>query len=280
MAAINVIFALISSYIFAFSLLIMLFLPLASIIVAINVDLKYYPVYFLGTLFLALIVNLANVENTLFFLLPILASGLVFGLLIKHNVNDVVILFIVSLVNVLTLFITVPLINLIYDINFLEVFAVFIGFNDLVIGTLVLPSVLTLLAFMQTLVTLIIVTQDAKYFRLTINTNEWKYRSFASLILLIPVTVLMFFSEGVALALFIFLIFLATYSLINLFKVNLLIAVLALSFTVLFSLSGVAILSQGNRLPYYFGVLFGIIPVVIIDILWLYISSKRRETIN
>lgn len=280
MGAINVIFALISSYVFAFSLIIMLFLPLASIIVAINIDLKYYPVYFLGTLFLALIINLANVDNTLFFLLPILASGLAFGLLIKHNINDVIILLVVSLVNVSTLFVTIPLINLIYDVNFLEVFATFVGFNDLDIGKLILPSILTLLAFMQTLVTLIIVTQDAKYFRLKVNTDEWKYRGFASVILLILIAALMFFTESIALALFVFLIFLAMYSLINMFKVNVLMATIALSFMILFSLSGIAILSLGNSLPYYFGTLFGIIPIVFIDILWLYISNKRRETIN
>ena len=162
MAAINVIFALISSYVFAFSLLIMLFLPLASIVVALNVDLKYYPVYFFGTLLLALVINMANIDNTLFFLLPILTSGLAFGLLIKHNVSDVLILFVVSLVNVLTTFITIPVINLIYDINFLEVFARFIGFNNTKIGMLILPSVLTLLAFMQTLITLILLLDFVK----------------------------------------------------------------------------------------------------------------------
>ena len=280
MAAINVIFALISSYIFAFSLLIMLFLPLASIVVALNVDLKYYPVYFFGTLLLALVINLANIDNTLFFLLPILTSGLAFGLLIKHNVSDVLILFGVSFVNVVTLLITIPVINLIYDINFLTVFASFIGFNNIEIGTLILPGVLTLLAFMQTLITLVIISQDAKYFRLEINTKEWKYRSFASVIILIPLIVLMFFAQRFAIALFVFIFFLGVYALIHLYQENLLIAASTTGLSLLFSLSGVAIFNQFPATHYYFGVVFGIIPVVIIDILWLYISSKRREAIS
>ena len=90
----------------------------------------------------------------------------------------------------------------------------------------------------------------------------------------------MFFAQNIALAFFIFLFFLGVYALVHLFKENLLVAALTTAFTILYSLSGVALLRQGSMLPYYFGVIFGIIPIVIIDILWLYISSKRRESIS
>lgn len=278
MAAINVIFALISSYIFAFSLLVMLFLPLASIVVALNVDLKYYPVYLIGTLLLSLVLNFANFDNTLFFLLPVLMSGLTFGLLIKHKVSDVFIILIVSLVNLTTLFITIPIINLIYDINFLEVFASFIGFNDLAVGRLILPSVLTLLAFMQTLLTLVIISQDAKYFQIEINTTPWKYQSFACIILLIPIIILMFFAEGIAIALFLFVLFLAVSSLIKLIQAHTLFGIIMLATALIFALVGIAIFRQHFSVPYYFGVIFGIIPIVISDFLWLYISSKRTRS--
>ncbi len=280
MAAINVIFALISSYIFAFSLLIMLILPLASIVVALNVDLKFYPVYLLGTLLLAFIINFANFENTLFFLLPILTSGLAFGLLIKHNVYDFLILIIVALINVLTLFITIPLINLIYDINFMLVFASFLGFNDLDFGLLILPSVLTLLAFMQTLITLFVVTQDAKYFRFTINTNKWKYMSFANIFATILVFGFMFLNESIALALIVFVIFISVHSLIHLFREHTLSGLITLSVTLLFAFSGNALFNAYTNYPYYFGLLLGIIPIVISELLWLYISSKRKRIAN
>lgn len=280
MAAINVIFALISSYIFAFSLLIMLFLPVASIVVALNVDLKFYPVYLLGTLLLAFIINFANFENTLFFLLPILTSGLAFGLLIKHNVYDFLILIIVALINVLTLFITIPLINLIYDINFMIVFASFLGFNDTDFGLLILPSVLTLLAFMQTLITLFIVTQDAKYFRFTINTKKWKYMGFANIFATMLVFGFMFINESIALALIVFAIFISVHSLIHLFIEHALSGLITLSVTLLFAFSGNALFNAYTSYPYYFGLLLGIIPIVISEVLWLYISSKRKRIAN
>lgn len=280
MGAINVIFALISSYLFAFSLIIMLFLPLASIIVAINIDLKFYPVYLLGTLTLALVLNLGNIDNTLFFLLPILTSGLAFGLLIRHKVPDILILLIVSGVNFLTLLITIPIINLIYDVNFLQVFASFIGFNNIEFGELVLPSILTLLAVMQTLITLVIVTQDAAYFRLEINTGEWPYISLVNLGFSAIVTVLMFFNHGISLALLFVVILLSLYQIVHLFQKHTIFAWSTLLATIVFIIIGLALFENYTSLPYYFGIIIAVIPVVISDILWLYISRKKSEAKN
>lgn len=280
MGAINVIFALISSYLFAFSLIIMLFLPLASIIVAINIDLKFYPVYLLGTLALALVLNLGNIDNTLFFLLPILTSGLAFGLLIRHKVPDILILLIVSGVNFLTLLITIPIINLIYDVNFLQVFASFIGFNNIEFGELVLPSILTLLAVMQTLITLVIVTQDAAYFRLEINTEEWPYISLVNLGFSAIVTVLMFFNHGISLALLFVVILLSLYQIVHLFQKHTIFAWSTLLATIVFIIIGLALFENYTSLPYYFGIIIAVIPVVISDILWLYISRKKSEAKN
>ena len=280
MGAINVIFALISSYLFAFSLIIMLFLPLASIIVAINIDLKFYPVYLLGTLTLALVLNLGNIDNTLFFLLPILTRGLAFGLLIRHKVPDILILLIVSGVNFLTLLITIPIINLIYDVNFLQVFASFIGFNNIEFGELVLPSILTLLAVMQTLITLVIVTQDAAYFRLEINTEEWPYISLVNLGFSAIVTVLMFFNHGISLALLFVVILLSLYQIVHLFQKHTIFAWSTLLATIVFIIIGLALFENYTSLPYYFGIIIAVIPVVISDILWLYISRKKSEAKN
>lgn len=280
MGSINVIFALISSYLFAFSLLIMLFLPLASIIVAININLKYYPVYFLGTLLLALVLNLGNIDNTLFFLLPILTSGLAFGFLIRYHIPDILMLLIVSGVNLLTLLITVPIINLIYDVKFLEVFATFLGFNNPEFGKLVVPAILTLLAFMQTLITLVIVTQDAAYFRLTINNKEWPFTTLVNLGFITAVIILMFFNHSIALALLFVVILLSLYKVVHLFQKHIVLAWSTLLLILVFVIGGLALFENYTPLPYYFGIIVAIIPVVISDILWLYISKKKNEEKN
>ena len=280
MAAINVLFAILSSYVFAFSLLIMLFLPLASVIVALNIDLKFYPVYFLGTMFLALILNFANIENTLFFLLPILASGLTFGLLIKHNIPDILILVIVSCVNLTTLLITIPIINLIYSINFLETSASFIGFTSIDYGKLIVPSILTLLAFGQTLITLLVISVDARYFRITINAKPWKYTSIVNLLFIGLYIGFIFWNEGIALALLFVLFLLSIYALIGIYQKHKLSGYIASLISFAFLFIGIAITEQFIPVKAYFGLLFAVVPIVITDILWLYINSRKKEELN
>lgn len=277
MAAINVLFAVFSSYLFAFSLLVMLFLPLASIIVAINIDIKYYLVYFLGTMLLALVINLANIENTLFFLLPILTSGLAFGFLIRFKVSDIIILLAVSAVNLLTLLITIPIINLIYEIDFLSVFANFIGFNNLTFGQLILPSILTLLAFMQTLLTLIIITMDAKYVQIEIKATPFNYIGLVNIGCLIMVIILMFFFKNIALSLLFITVFLSVYELGLLYKKSKTVMLISLTLAVAFTFIGIAIFENNTTLPFYFGIIIGVIPIVIGHNLWLYINKQKKE---
>lgn len=277
MAAINVLFALFSSYLFAFSLLVMLFLPLASVIVAINIDIKYYPVYLIGTLLLALVINLANIDNTLFFLLPILTSGLAFGFLIRFKASDLLILLVVSVINLITMLVTIPVINAIYSINFLEIFAQFLGFNNIAFGTLIVPSILTLLAFMQTLITLVVITMDAKYFQIEVKSEPFKFAGVVNALGLALVISLMFFFHNIALAILFIVIFLAVYEIINIFKTNKLLAYVSLTISVALLFVGVAIFENNTQLPFYFGIIIGVIPIVIIDNIWLYINYKKKR---
>ena len=85
MAGINVIFALLSNFFFPASLLIMLFCRLLVLLSRWTLTYVIIRFIFFGTLILSLLVNFAHIDTTLFFLLPILLSGLTFGLLIKKK---------------------------------------------------------------------------------------------------------------------------------------------------------------------------------------------------
>lgn len=280
MAGINVIFTLLSNLFFPASLFIMLFLPLASIIVALNVDLRYYPVYLIATIVLSLLVNYGHFDTSLFFLLPILISGLTFGLLIKYKLPDIVLLLIVSLVNLAVLFLTIPLINVIYDIDFMRVFASLIGFNDFKFGSFILPALLALLAFMQTLITLLVISQDAPLFRIEINHNFWPFARYANLILIALFIPPLFFKQEISLVLLLFIICISLYIFVPLFKENAKIGLITLSITLLFSASGVAVFHEYTTIFSIFGIIFGIIPIVISDFLWLYISSRKKRSVE
>lgn len=278
MGAINVIFALISSYLFAFSLLIMLFLPLTSIVVALNVEWKIYPIYTIGTLLLSLVLNFANFDNTLFFLFPILVSGLCFGLLMKRQVPDILILIIVTAVNVLTLVITIPLINLIYDIDFFDSFAYFIGFSNIDFGKYILPSILFLLAFMQTLITLIVVTSDAKYFQIEVNHKEWHWGFVLTILVMAFSSLLHLYNPSISLAFFLIIIVLTIYDLFRYYEIKPLFAGIMLLITIFVTMFGFALFENVSSFPSYFGIIIGVTPVIIIDVVLL--IKERKNTLN
>lgn len=280
MAGINVIFALLSSFFFPASLFIMLFLPLASIIVALNVDLRFYPVYVIATLVLSLLVNFAHFDTTLFFLLPILLSGLTFGLLIKKNLPDIILLLVVSLVNLAVLFLTIPLINLIYEIDFMTTFSALIGFSNIDFGRFILPAILALLAFMQTLITLLIISQDAPLFRIKINTDYCVYTRYINLGLIVAIIPLMFFKAEVALVLLLYILFISIYLFIPQFSENLKFAVVLLAVVLLFAASGIALFNQYTTILSLLGIIIGVIPIVISDFLWLYISRRKIRSVK
>lgn len=280
MAAINVLFVFLSAFLFGFSLFIMLFLPLASVVVALNVDLKYVFVYFFGTLFLSFVINLSGIENTLFLLLPILVSGLAFGFLIKRNIRDLFLLLIVSAFNLLTLAVTIPLIDFIYRINSLNVFAGFIGLQNETFGHLITPSILTLLAFMQTLITLLVINYDARLFGITINSKSWPFTGVLNLGLLLITIPLIIYAKNIALALVFVHLFLTIYTLLTLFKKNTFLAVITLVLALFSALLGFALFERYPVIPAYFGILFAILPVVFIDGLWLYINRLNKRGSN
>lgn len=277
MAALNVIFALIATYFIGLGLLIMLFLPLASVIVALNVNLKYYPVYFVATMSLALIVNFASIENTLFFLLPVLLSGLAFGSAIRFNLNDIYIIALVTLVNFATSLMTIPFINIIYDINFIEVFIRAIGFRDLVLGNHLFPTILMVFASIQTLITFFVIQNDGHYFDVQINTTFDRKSTIVSFLTLLIAVVLMFINEGLALSVLFFATLFSVYLLFNLVVKFKIVGIITAFSAVLLGLISVSLFETFTSLSFYFGFLVPLFLIVIVAFLWLYINITKKE---
>ena len=98
MAAINVIFVLLT-YFVPFLIFVLVFvLPLTSVVVTIFCEKKYLPIYMLATIGLCLIATMNNFSDTLFYVIPALISGVVFGLLVERKVSPVWIIFVSSLI--------------------------------------------------------------------------------------------------------------------------------------------------------------------------------------
>ena len=86
MAAINIIVAVISAFAPVASIFLVLILPLSSTLVEIYCKDRYYPIYAVATIGLSLVATLWNMETTIFYVLPSILTGYIFGLMSKKNV--------------------------------------------------------------------------------------------------------------------------------------------------------------------------------------------------
>lgn len=280
MAAINVIFTLISTHLLLVSFFLILFLPLTSVVVALNVDLKKYPIYIIATTLLSLILNFNSIESTLFFLFPLLISGLTFGILIRYRENEFLTIFLVTLTNFLLMIASIPLLNFLYEVDFKTVLMSALGFSNPSLISLLFPLLITLLSFAQTIITFLILNLDSGVLKIDYNRKYWPFTPFLALILLALTTAVMFFSQPLALVLLFFATFATLILLFELFAHHLKIAVITLIVVLTLTPIASALFHSFTPIPFYFGIIIPLFFIVIIAVLWLYINSKKKEKLH
>ena len=93
MAAINVIFVLLSNLLPFLLFLLVFILPLTSAIVTIYCKKRYYPIYFIVTLALCILVGYGfSIFDTLVYVFPSLITGFIFGICFEKQVPAILVL--------------------------------------------------------------------------------------------------------------------------------------------------------------------------------------------
>lgn len=93
MAAINVIFVLLSNILPLLLFLLIFLLPLTSAIVTLYCKKRYYPIYFITTLALCILVSFGfTIFDTLIYVFPSLITGFIFGVSFEKNVPGIMII--------------------------------------------------------------------------------------------------------------------------------------------------------------------------------------------
>lgn len=122
MAAINVIFV-VMTYFVPFLLFVLLFvLPLCSAIIAYYCKKIYFPFYLVAVVAICLLID---VSDTIFYVIPSLITGFVFGLLIDKKIPSIFIIVIVTLLQFGISLASIPLIkvmtnrDIVYDMAYM-----------------------------------------------------------------------------------------------------------------------------------------------------------------
>ncbi len=130
MAGINAIFALFGALVPLGGLFVMIFLPLASAFVALLCLPRYSLVYFFAAIGLSIALSAWNFQNTLFYVIPSIIVGLVYGYLVRTKVPLGIVLFALALLYIGVVYMMLPIINALYGTDPVEFLLALIGKQD------------------------------------------------------------------------------------------------------------------------------------------------------
>ena len=119
MAAINLIFIVLATYLPFLMFIPIIFLPFASAIVSYYCLKRYYPIYAVATIGLCLIFN---ISDTIFYVIPAIITGFMIGYLLDKRVNPFWLILISTIIESALTFAFIPLINIISNVNIVETF--------------------------------------------------------------------------------------------------------------------------------------------------------------
>ncbi|MBE6135902.1 MAG: hypothetical protein E7181_01380 [Erysipelotrichaceae bacterium] len=249
MAAINVIFVLLTYFVPFLIFLLVFVLPLTSVVVTIFCQKKYIPIYVLATIGLCLIATINNFSDTLFYVIPALISGVVFGLLLEKKIPPVWIIFVSSLLTTGLSYAFVPLIELIYNQNIINVFLTIFKVNDFQYIYYMVPCFIYLISLIQSILSYIFIRSELPKLGIVVSDET----RFPPLLIASAITLILI---GISIPLFpelsylfsMWLIYFSCYILINLLllKKTYIYVVLGLSVIVTFVLFGTLFKSIPN----------------------------------
>ena len=162
MAAINIVFVLIANLIPVLSILLVLVLPLTSAITMIFCEKKYYFIYALGTLGVCLLVSINNISDALFYVLPSLITGAVFGLAAEKGLHSIWSISLATICQFALTMVTIPLITLISGVNFIDLINNFLKITDAQLQQIVPVLFIFVLSLAQIILSFIVVKEELK----------------------------------------------------------------------------------------------------------------------
>lgn len=278
MAAINVIFSLFTTFIPFLSVILIIFIPLTSTLVEIYCKDRYFPIYAIATLGLSICVSLSAIDFTLFYLIPSIITGYVFGLMAKKNFPNLWGIFTASVLQTAISFAFIPLIQLITEHNLIDDIKTMLKVGDSIYFNNLIIVLFFAVSLVQTLLSYIVVSNEIKKFGIENKENkDWRLPvSFASIASIILSIILSFFYMPISLICTGFAWYFATFCAIFEIKNKNKISVILMLTTLLINLFLFALLNQrfakGNEL-----ILFGIAPLLISIISIAFYFLKKQK---
>ena len=130
MAAIVVIASVFAAFVPLGAVLVMIALPLPSAIVAYYCRPRYYAIYLFGAIGLAIAATAWNFSSTLFYTIPAVLTGLLYGFSKRKGASIALAIFLVAILGVGLSYLSILLIRLIYEVDMPSFLLGLVGLGD------------------------------------------------------------------------------------------------------------------------------------------------------
>ena len=169
MAAINVIFVLLTTLVPFLFFLIVFVLPLTSTIVTLHCKKRYFPIYAVATIGLCLLCTIWKIDDTIFYVIPSIISGFVFGFMVEKKVPSFWIILATTILQIGFTYASIPLIKLMTCRNIIEDFATVFMVKDFIYLDYVTPCFIFFIALAQEILAFVIIREELPKFGYTLN---------------------------------------------------------------------------------------------------------------
>lgn len=171
MAAINVISTVLMTYVLPILFIpLVLLLPLTSTIVTLFCKKRYFIIYFIATSGICALATFNNISDTLFYVVPSLISGFIFGIMIEHHISSSLTIFISSLITTGLSYAFIPLIQFIYGQNMIQIISTIFGLQDFIFLAYIVPVFILLTSIIQETISYFVIINELP--KLGINEEE------------------------------------------------------------------------------------------------------------
>ena len=185
MAAINLAFVALATFVPPLMFLLILVLPFASTIVSYYCQKRYYLIYAVATIGLCL---LFDISDTIFYVVPAIITGLVVGILLENKVHPFWLILSSTIINAALTYAFIPLINLISNTEIVLAFLTILRLENSEYRNEIVYIIIFVISLMQCILTQFVILSDANKIGIIINT---RVSSFAPYIIGLEVSALM-----------------------------------------------------------------------------------------
>lgn len=277
MAAINIIVSVIAAFSVIASIFLIIVLPLTSTIVVLTCPEKYFPIYAFATIGLSLVATIWNLDITLFYVVPSIISGFVFGFCIKKSVYFGWSIVVSAILQTAISFAIIPLINLFFEVDFIKDLQAIFKIYDAIPGQIFICCGFFIIALIQSFLSFFVVQSEISKMRSLSSTSvTYKYFNFLGVCFVLAIIPIAFLSIGVAYILELLSITIAGFVIYEWFKKSQSKQLIISAASLLLNVFLVAILY--DIVPDYWGMLmFAFTPLIICLLSFCYFLLKKEH---